>query len=105
MPVDDNPPLALDSPEVLRQTGLDPCHPNPFNPRTTITYRIGATGPAWLRIYDVSGRLISTLVDGVVEAGTHEIAWDGRTADGKAAASGNYFLRLEPPGDFCRSVG
>ncbi len=95
----DNTPLALDSPEVLRQSGLEPCRPNPFNPRTTISFRIAENGPASLRIYDVSGRLVRTLVDGVVEAGTHEMAWDGRTVDGRAAASGIYFMRLET-GDF-----
>ncbi len=92
-------PLAAPVVEVLRTNGLDPCRPNPFNPRTTITYRVAEDGPATLRIYDVAGRLVRSLVDGPVTAGEHTIAWDGRNGGGQAVASGIYFMRLEA-GDF-----
>jgi len=92
-------PLAMASPEVLRQNGLDPCRPNPFNPRTAIRYRVAESGPASLRIYGVSGRVVRTLVDGPVEAGEHSLVWDGRNDGGEAVASGIYYLRLET-GDF-----
>ncbi len=88
-------PLAVASPEVLRQNGLDPCHPNPFNPRTTLSYRVSESGPASLRIYSVSGRVVRSLVDGVVEAGEHSLVWDGKNDAGDAVASGIYYLRLE----------
>jgi flagellar hook assembly protein FlgD len=48
-----------------------------------------------LRVYDVSGRLVRTLVDGRVEAGRHEVAWDGRDQGGRRTASGVYFYRLQ----------
>jgi hypothetical protein len=84
------------APELV--TGLDPCHPNPFNPWTTITYRLSATGEVKLRIHDASGRLIRTLADGVANQGEHLLRWDGRSDSGKPVASGSYFLRLEAPG-------
>lgn len=74
---------------------LEPCRPNPFNPSTRIAFTMGAAGPATLRIYDVAGRLVRTLLAGPVALGRHEITWDGRDARGGASASGIYFLRLE----------
>ena len=58
------------------------------------------SGPARVSIYDVGGRHIRTLVDEPIEAGDHIAAWDGRDADGVAAASGVYFLRLEAAGTY-----
>ncbi len=83
---------------VLLASGLDVCHPNPFNPMTTITYRVANTGPVTLRLYDLGGRLVRTLVDDVVAFGPHEVRWDGRDDLGQVVASGVYFMRLETPG-------
>jgi hypothetical protein len=69
--------------------------PNPFNPRTTIRFSLPAGGHARLSIYDVSGRLVRTLVDGTLDGGDHEIIWDGSDAGGRAMASGSYLARLE----------
>jgi hypothetical protein len=71
--------------------------PNPFNPSTTVGYTVPAAGDVRLAVYDLSGRLIRTLVDAVVEEGDYETAWDGRANDGRAAASGVYFCRLTTP--------
>jgi hypothetical protein len=72
--------------------------PNPFNPSTTVTYRLFPVGTgtarATLRIYSVDGRLVRTLVDRVQDPGRHVVTWDGRDADGFAAASGVYFCEL-----------
>jgi hypothetical protein len=84
-------------PEVPRNA-LDPSRPNPFNPETSITFRLAEAGRAELRIFDVSGRLVRTLVDGPVTAGAHEVKWNGMTDSGRNAASGVYFIRLEAPG-------
>jgi hypothetical protein len=75
--------------------GLEPNVPNPFNPSTTIRYELAAAGRATLRVYDISGRLVKTLVDRQMPAGTFEARWDGRDARGVAVASGVYFYRLE----------
>jgi hypothetical protein len=73
--------------------------PNPFNPRTVITFRVPADGPTTLRVYDVAGRLVRTLVDGNRVAGRdHDVAWDGRDDGGRPEPAGLYFYRLETPG-------
>ena len=68
-------------------------YPNPFNPTTLITYEIPAGGTrhtAMLRVYDILGRVIATLVEGTVSAGPHQVRWD---ASGQS--SGVYFCRLD----------
>jgi C1A family cysteine protease len=70
-------------------------YPNPFNPYTEIKYEIPASCRVRLKIFDVSGRLIRTLVDGHREKGRHSELWDGREENGRPVASGIYFYRLE----------
>ena len=53
----------------------------------------------YLSIYDVSGRLVSTLVDRSLDEGTHDIDWNGRGANGVQAASGIYFYKLRTDGE------
>ncbi len=72
--------------------------PNPFNPKTTITFDLPETGRVKLGIYDLQGRLVKLLVEGDKEAGGHAVAWNGETASGSHAASGVYFYRLDTPG-------
>ncbi len=70
--------------------------PNPFNPTTTISYSLASAGRVTLRIYDVAGRLVRTLVDDDhAPAGSREATWDGRDNSGATVASGVYFYRLE----------
>jgi hypothetical protein len=78
------------APRLLHQNA-----PNPFNPSTTIRFANPARGAVRLRVFDVSGRLVRTLVDEVREAGLHEATWDGRDQGGRAAASGVYLYRLD----------
>jgi hypothetical protein len=69
--------------------------PNPFNPRTEILFAVGPQAQrVKLLIYDVKGRLISTLLDEVVPAGAHRAVWRGRGSSGEQVASGSYFCRL-----------
>ncbi|HEU4363873.1 MAG TPA: FlgD immunoglobulin-like domain containing protein [Candidatus Krumholzibacteria bacterium] len=70
-------------------------YPNPFNPATTIAYETRAFARVTLRVYDVSGALVRTLVDGTMPAGAHRAAWDGSDDAGRAVASGVYLCRLE----------
>lgn len=69
--------------------------PNPFNPRTTVAFDLPRPGHASVAVFDLRGRLIRSLVDGVEAAGTHEVVWDGCDARGQAVAAGTYLLRLE----------
>ena len=70
-------------------------HPNPFNPSTTISFSLRERGAVSLAVYDVAGRLVRVLIDGVKEAGSHDVAWNGKDSAGRGVASGVYFYRLE----------
>ncbi len=70
-------------------------YPNPFNPATTIRYHLPASGVVKISIFDLSGRLIRTLMNQNQEAGNHTIRWEGKDDFGREAASGMYFARLE----------
>jgi hypothetical protein len=73
-------------------------YPNPFNPSTTIRYSIPITGYVRLRVFDVSGREVASLVNGVQSAGTHVVNWHGTDDGGRTLASGAYFYMLESLG-------
>ena len=79
--------------EAPRELALSPNYPNPFNPTTTIPFTVPADGRAVLAVYDVLGRRVATLFDGVQAAGAHGVAF---RADG--LPSGLYLIRLEAPG-------
>ncbi|MDO9069564.1 MAG: FlgD immunoglobulin-like domain containing protein [Deltaproteobacteria bacterium] len=87
--------VAEPAPEAVR---LFPNQPNPFNPTTTIKYRVPVDGRVTLRIYDVRGALVGTLIDAELPRGNHQATWDGRDASGRGIASGSYFARLEAGG-------
>ncbi len=78
--------------EVPPVTALNGAYPNPFNPSTTIRFSLAEAGPVELRIYDLSGRRIRSLIDGRLDAGAHEFDWKGRDDAGHVLASGVYFL-------------
>jgi hypothetical protein len=69
--------------------------PNPAAGAARITYTLPEAGPLTLRVFDLSGRLVRVLRDGVEEAGPHGVDWDGRDATGRAVPSGIYFARVE----------
>lgn len=68
--------------------------PNPFNPRTKISFVLPVAGEARLAVYDVDGRLVRTLAGGWLEAGERTVTWDGDDDRGGRVASGLYFCRL-----------
>lgn len=75
-------------------------YPNPFNPITSIEYSIHKTTHVRLRIFDVAGRLVRTLVDEGQQMGSKRVIWDGLNNQGQAASSGIYFCRLEAEDHF-----
>jgi len=72
------------------QTALLPNRPNPFNPRTTLHYRVARTSRIVLEIFDSRGRRVRTLDQGVRSGGDHTTIWDGRNEQGHGLASGVY---------------
>ncbi len=77
---------------------LEQNYPNPFNPLTHITFSVAVPGEVELRVFDISGRPVCTLVEGWREARRYDVAWDGRDDSGNDVASGVYFYALEAPG-------
>jgi flagellar hook assembly protein FlgD len=74
--------------------------PNPFQARTVLAYDLARRGRVALNVYDVSGRLVRSLVSGAVqEAGHYSVEWDGRDAAGAATRAGLYFSRLDAGGE------
>jgi hypothetical protein len=74
---------------------LRPASPNPFNPRTELSFTLPAAGWARLDIHDVRGALARRLVAGALAAGHHRLEWDGRDDAGRPVPSGTYVARLE----------
>jgi len=69
--------------------------PNPFRDGTAFAWSIPRPGPVRLRVVDVRGRVVSTLVEGLRPAGAFSATWDGRARDGSVVGPGIYFVRLE----------
>jgi hypothetical protein len=73
-------------------------YPNPFNPSTKIDFMVATKENIKLVIYDLLGRQIRTLVDGIVASGTQSVFWDGRDTQGKTVSSGVYFYSIDHKG-------
>jgi hypothetical protein len=82
----------------VRIVSLSQNAPNPFGSRTSITYALPSDGKVLLRVYDVAGRLVKTLVDGPQPAGTWNVAWDGTDERDHPVSRGMYFYRLDAGG-------
>ena len=72
--------------------------PNPFNPKTRISFELAASGKAGLQVIDVAGRVIRSYSLGTLAEGAHEITWDGQDDLGQPLSSGVYFYRLSVEG-------
>ena len=77
-----------------RQFVLYQNYPNPFNQRTVIRFELNTPGFVCLRVYNVIGQVVKTLVQRRFPTGTHEIAWDGTDETGRAVGSGVYIVEL-----------
>jgi hypothetical protein len=92
-------PLAAGA-SIPERYALLPCSPNPFNPWTKIAFDLPRPGVVSLRIYDVTGRLVRSMLDeALCEAGRHAVIWNGRDDAKRDVASGVYFYRIEA-GDY-----
>lgn len=86
---------------VARPT-LEQATPNPSGTGFSLQVGMPAAGPARLRVYDASGRLVRTLLEGALAAGPHAVRWDARNQAGEAVPGGTYFLQLESGGEASR---
>lgn len=91
-----NSPLTTaDDGSIPERYILHQNYPNPFNPVTNIRYSIPEAGNVSLKIYDILGNEIATLISGYQQAGTHTIRWDGTNLSGSKVSTGFYFYRLK----------
>lgn len=79
------------APEIF---ALEQNYPNPFNPTTTLRFQIAERGAATLKVYNLLGQVVRTLVDENLVPGSYELQWDGRDDAGRPLASGIYIYRL-----------
>jgi hypothetical protein len=78
---------------------LDQNYPNPFNPSTTIRFALPIRATVEMKIFDLLGREVRTLIKGEqINPGTHNIVWDGRNSAGHTVATGVYFYRIDAAG-------
>ena len=76
--------------EIPREVALHQNYPNPFNPSTNIGFTIQTSGSTLLKVFDVLGREVATLVNEEIQPGTYEVTWDA-----KDLPSGVYFYNLQ----------
>lgn len=70
-------------------------YPNPFNPKTTMIYHLSSEDHVTLAVYNLTGQLVSVLVNGRLEAGTHTVEWDATNAAGQQVSAGIYLCRIK----------
>ena len=80
---------------ALHDVLIEDIDPNPFNPLTSIKYSLPRQSYVRLRIFNLRGQMIRSLVDDAQNGGVHTAVWDGRDDRGLAVSSGTYFARLE----------
>ncbi|MCA9750751.1 MAG: T9SS type A sorting domain-containing protein [Gemmatimonadetes bacterium] len=88
-------PIEVRTPMWGVRTALIGNAPNPFTKKTEISFALEREGQATITIFDVAGRKVRTLVNADLPAGEHSVTWDGRTDDGRFAAGGVFFYRLD----------
>ena len=82
--------------ELPEEFKLYASYPNPFNPVTTIRFDVGITSPeSTLRIYDVSGRNVTTLISGQLQPGSYEVQWDATNNQGEPVSAGVYLYKIQ----------
>jgi len=92
-----NPPTGVEDGVIGNK--LSHAYPNPFNPVTKIAYSVKEAGPVTIEVYNVSGKVVRTLLDTEVDSGASGfVVWDGTNDGGEKCASGVYFYRIAAPG-------
>jgi hypothetical protein len=100
--VDANAPIAIkpggdEEIDLTKPTqfSLEPNYPNPFNPETVIEFSLPQDSRVNLKVYNVLGQVVTTLVDEMLPAGVHSVTWNGKNDRGSDVASGIFFYRIK----------
>lgn len=81
--------------EIPNRFDLSQNYPNPFNPSTIIKYDLAENVNVTMKIYNIAGQEVATIVSGFQEAGSYQVRWDGTNNFGSKVAAGLYIYRLE----------
>ncbi len=87
-------PVAVPESDLPSVFNLDQNYPNPFNPMTVIRFSLPEQAPVSLAIYNVRGERVRLLVDDDLDAGRHEVVWNGTDDHGRGLSSGTYVARI-----------
>jgi len=82
-------------PEAGAGLRLEPARPNPFRASSVIAYTLDRAVPVRVTVTDASGRTVTHLLNGVQNAGRHQVSWNGRSDGGEAMRAGIYFVRVQ----------
>ncbi len=88
-----NKPQPDDGDDILPFTHNN--YPNPFNPVTNIAFSLSEAGFVTLEIYNIKGQKVKSLVNEKLDAGAHQVLWNGKEESGKSASSGVYFYKIK----------
>ena len=72
-------------------------YPNPFNPSVTVPFFIPSPSDVTINVYNITGQLVTTIFNGRISAGQHNVSWSGNNLSGARVSSGIYFVRLTTP--------
>ncbi len=78
-----------------KEYALEQNFPNPFNPETTIKYKVKEAGTVNISIYNMAGQLVRTLVNRQMKPGSYDLVWDAKDNNGQHVSSGTYFYRMQ----------
>ncbi|HUI65466.1 MAG TPA: T9SS type A sorting domain-containing protein [Bacteroidota bacterium] len=81
--------------DVASRFSLEQNYPNPFNPATIISFTVPSFSQVRLEVYDILGRLVTTLLSQEMASGTYKVRWDGTAQNGVGVSSGVYFYRIQ----------
>lgn len=81
--------------DLPQHFALHPSYPNPFRTSTSLGFDLPATTSLSLKVYDLLGKEVATLVDGVQPAGRQQVIWDGTADSGQRVSAGVYFVRMQ----------
>lgn len=93
--VGDNVTGVEEAAEIPSDFALEQNYPNPFNPETVIKFSLPESRFISLKIYNILGQEVRTLINREFQAGNHTIVWNGKDNYGKSAAAGVYFYRID----------
>ncbi len=85
---------AVEGESTPRSLAVAGVTPNPFNPRAKVAFDVPRSGPVRVSVHDMRGRVVRRLVSGDLEAGRHEVIWNGRDDAGSPVATGVYLVRV-----------